>query len=1537
MAAKGYSAGAIFLQVVPVFKDVQKAISDEAKNIDRVLGDEMERSGSKAGERAGKAASKSMSTEMGKGGEEAGSAFEVAFKRSINKALRELNESTRKEVVKIKAELYDLGTAKINVDISEGMARQKLRAIADEADKLSRKRIGLSVDAKVAGAVAALDEVDHVQRRLNGQKVTIRTEVNGTARAIAALEALKKKTNDAQAAANDGGNSFRIFNGILLAAVSAGPALIPVLGAIAGGLAALGPAAAVGGAGIGAAIIGFSGLKDALTALGNQQDQATTTAQSSAKAQRAATKAIETAQNSLADAHRNAARAAEDSARAVANAERSAARAAKDAAAQVASARQQAAASIASALQRQQDAQRSYQQSVKDVADAEQALRDARAAAADDGKKLQTQIAENQLAIRQGLIDSFNATVANNAVQSDGSSTNLDKEQAAINRQQALLHLTELRQQGKDLAAQQAKWDKSGVNGTSAVQSAQDQLNNALAQQKQNYQALQQAAKAVDDARTKGAQQVSKAIMDQNRVLADNKRSIEDAQRAQQRSAADGVRSIKQAQQQVALARQGYVDTFSAINSQQQAVNAAFAKLGPAGRKFALFLFGLRKDFYGLRDDIQTVMLPAVQQAINGLMGSRTATAVHNLLVTMGAEFGNFAKALSRSFRGSAWLDFFRSLNKIGPSISRAYGNAFIKFLEGMASIMTTLAPYAVQFARGLSNIMDAFAKWAKSKSGVKGIQGFMDYARSQGPAALTFLGRFVIAVGDIAVALAPWGGTVLKILNSFLGFIDRMNPRVLQLIAGAILAAFLSAQLFSTANVIRMGILGIIDGFTSMGLTALRVAGFFIAAAGTMSATSAIMMAAILPIIAIVALFGLGLVLLYKHNTTFRNAVNAVWHAIADVFKWVWNKAIKPVLGWIGDLLSATFKGMKWAWENILWPVIKLIAKVYWNIWKDTFKVIFVLILAAWKGLMLGMKWAWDHILHPVWNAIKDAASWLWQHALKPVFDVIGRGFKNLFDGMKWAWEHTLGPVFDHIGKVALPKLQSAFKTVVGAIGNIWGGLQDLIKAPIKFVLDTVVNKGLIKGFNSIAHWVGQDSMKIPYIHNKALGFASGGIMPGYTPGRDVHRFISPTAGQLELSGGEAIMRPEWTAAMGPAYVNHMNRIAREKGASGIRKAMGFATGGIARFSQGGINGGGVSSPDEKVYLNGMAISRVAAAQVALARKLSGIPIYMMQGGFGGNHIAASGSSHNYPGVGDFGPGSISLEKIMRQVGFAAWARNVAGRSQVGSGAHVHAVSLLDPGDRTSPQVYGSWANHGNGLSGANNDPAPHYSWIPGLMGKIAGMGIGEITSLVGGKGGGGGWGLPHWVSSVAKNPLGWIKGLVSKPIDAMKEKFGDSKFLKEIVSVPMSIAKNIAHKAIGMIPGGKQIAEAAGALKDVAGDIGHGIGSAASGAGHLASDAWHSLGLANGGILPYNGTMKYDNGGYLPPGLTSVLNLTGQPEPVFTADQFSGMSGDGAGTIHYEPHFEGSNLTAEDVAADMNFTFRRIKRGGKYQAVGV
>src|SRR5690606_33180167 len=66
--------------------------------------------------------------------------------------------------------------------------------------------------------------------------------------------------------------------------------------------------------------------------------------------------------------------------------------------------------------------------------------------------------------------------------------------------------------------------------------------------------------------------------------------------------------------------------------------------------------------------------------------------------------------------------------------------------------------------------------------------------------------------------------------------------------------------------------------------------------------------------------------------------------------------------------------------------------------------------------------------------------------------------------------------------------------------------------------------------------------------------GFAAGGVLKGYTPGKDIHVASSPM-GPIGLSGGEGILRPEVMRAPGMTDLLHSaNAAARLGGISGVK-----------------------------------------------------------------------------------------------------------------------------------------------------------------------------------------------------------------------------------------------------------------------------------------------------------------------------------------------------------------------------------------------
>ncbi|WP_010120131.1 tape measure protein [Corynebacterium nuruki] len=201
---------------------------------------------------------------------------------------------------------------------------------------------------------------------------------------------------------------------------------------------------------------------------------------------------------------------------------------------------------------------------------------------------------------------------------------------------------------------------------------------------------------------------------------------------------------------------------------------------------------------------------------------------------------------------------------------------------------------------------------------------------------------------------------------------------------------------------------------------------------------------------------------------------------------------------------------------------------------------------------------------VNPVWQAMGANIQNVKATVVDPAFlgvqtglQAVGQKFVDSVNGVidpQWSGmaNHILavkdGSILPAFGGVqsGLDTLGGWFSRTVDNIGTAWDRMRGATGRPAKFVVQTVFNDGIRSAWDSIAEMIGEKKMgAVPL---GGLGaYKTGGVTPGYTPGRDVHRYTSPTGGRLELSGGEAIMRPEWTRAVGgEAAVNRMNRDAR-------------------------------------------------------------------------------------------------------------------------------------------------------------------------------------------------------------------------------------------------------------------------------------------------------------------------------------------------------------------------------------------------------
>ncbi|MDQ0793555.1 phage tail tape measure protein [Streptomyces sp. B1I3] len=623
-------------------------------------------------------------------------------------------------------------------------------------------------------------------------------------------------------------------------------------------------------------------------------------------------------------------------------------------------------------------------------------------------------------------------------------------------------------------------------------------------------------------------------------------------------------------------------------------------------------------------------------------------------------------------------------------------------------------------------------------------------------------------------------GNTVVPMLVKLGGFI-KAHATTFKVLGAAVLTAVAAAYAFRAAMwaiKVAQDAMALVKWIANINLAAARQK-IMTAATKAWAVAQRLLNAAMRmnPIgLVITALLALGAIftILYKKNETFRNLVNTVWAAIKMAIVDTWNNYIKPALvgfwGFIKNTLwpviqqlwssviqpvfsaIGTYIGVIWtlikgyfnAWKfiitDVLWPVIKGL----WTVVSTVFKGIWLAIQGAWviiKGIFNSIKWVINNVLAPVFR-------WLWNKVISPVFN----GMKTTISNV---WNNGIKPIFTALKNFITDKVQPGFKKGIDAIGTIWNSLKKMAAKPINFLIEWVYNKGIRKMINLIP---GVKDLK----EASPIKFARGGAVNGGIKGKDsVNAMLMP---------GEHVWTTKEVNALGGQGAMYQLRESVRNGRLSLGETQHYA------------KGGAVQNPDERVYWDGEPVSRISAAQLALAQDLSNSRIRVMQGSWQ-PRTSYSGTSHAGPGVVDTAPGNFSQQYWLRRVGFAAWGRNFPGAHTAGSGAHVHSVSRLDPGARGQGQL-SQFAHGGDGLGGKDYGPNP--SLLPGLLDKLGAFGN---LSVYGGSSGDN----SSWLSLIGKvkGIITSIKGFVNGGMD----KFG------AWGGMAADAAKNIGNDAVQYI----------------------------------------------------------------------------------------------------------------------------------------
>lgn len=934
----------------------------------------------------------------------------------------------------------------IRVDVDTADARGRLDEIARRTAAMARQSVRVDVDVDSDRATRGLSRIsESLSRHLGSGASSMFDRFSGLATSAfdaASQSAVKFGSNVATslASAAVGGATMTASTGG--ANIAVGALAVTALGAAAGvaalatGFTALAPVVLATGGAIGAATtaiaggiaaagvfkLGLSGIGEALGAMDTAQKDTTKSGGSLAGSQSAVASAMDSVRSAMA-AQANTRRTVTDQAR------RSA--------------------------QQVADSERDLTVAQREARDITRELDDARRQAARSLADLNQSVKENALSQRQANLDVAEAKRELDKVLADPKATQAQREQAQLTYERQVLQQEDLKRRGKELAEDQRKATKAGIDGSAEVLAVRDRIAQA------------------------------------NERVGAAERRVAEARRSQAEQARQGQFQLAQAAQAVASAqravRQASASAGAATGGASTAVSQfsdAMADLSPNARQLVMELNRLKGPFGELRRSVQDRLLAGVAGQVRNL----ARVWLPELQTMLGGLAGRFNQAGDRVFAALGRRDFISNIGVavagFGAMVDRI-GRSVPGVIDAFGRLAAASTPVLSTIGDLIGGILDKFSRWIKVADQSGALDQFMKDA-AQSLRDIFSIGGLVIGiVGDIIKIFFPGSQ---RASETFLGgvkvFLEGIrawlqDPENQQKVREWVTAIQDFVSKVATVWIPRFAaMIGTIDGWVT------RVSGW-------------------------VGVF-----------TGFGGTVRGVFGAVGSAVQAVWSGAIAPALralrSYVVDVLGPVFRAfyngvIKPNWERI--------------------RITFSLGVAAAK-VSLGV----------------------FQIAIKAA----GAVFRTLYSAfVKPVWD-LLRPIFTTLGTYVRDRVVPAFRAGVSAIGKAWDGLKERTKAPIRFVVQTVLNNGLLAAYNRVAKVFGvkPDNVQVPL----PKGFAFGGFVSG--PGGPREDRIPAM-----LSNGEYVIPAHVVRGLGVGFFDQLIGRPSSRRPGDGSEGLAFADGGLVGF----------------------------------------------------------------------------------------------------------------------------------------------------------------------------------------------------------------------------------------------------------------------------------------------------------------------------------------------------------------------------------
>lgn len=533
------------------------------------------------------------------------------------------------------------------------------------------------------------------------------------------------------------------------------------------------------------------------------------------------------------------------------------------------------------------------------------------------------------------------------------------------------------------------------------------------------------------------------------------------------------------------------------------------------------------------------------------------------------------AKQLGRIISNVAHIigDFFSAGAETGggmlntfESITRTLRD-FTESLEGQSAMKDFFAGVS-EAVRTLAPILTIVAKTIFDTLG----PALTDLVIGAGPGLVSMFEGLRVGLQAIAPIMGPLGeilGTIFDMLGNVFAMLGPIIADTLSAIMPALVPL---AELFGTIIMAVAPILPLIGQL--VGQLVEKLAPAFTRIVEALMPVIATLIEALMPVIG-----------------PLTDALGMVAGVIADVLVMA-IEALAPFLPLIINAFIELFMAVLPLLEpimNLAMQLIPALLKIFEAIMPIVMRVIQALIdlVNYIVPILVPVLNVLAEVVSFAFNLIATIITWALKEVVDPLITAITATLNGLGTVFNWLYYEVVKPVWDFLVKTirdasgevqtifgglesAINWIGTVFDKVVEGIGTAWDKLKEYAAKPINWVIDYVINGALKEAWNAVASVIpGLD--KWDGVKNVDFGggnmgggggnFYNGGIAPGYTPGRDPFT--------IGVSGGEAIMRPEWTRAMGPDYVHAANSAARQGGIGGVQQ---FQAQSAGMFANGGV-----------------------------------------------------------------------------------------------------------------------------------------------------------------------------------------------------------------------------------------------------------------------------------------------------------------------------------------------------------------------------